>query len=191
MRFIFIPILVVASVAYCAQQKEKQTSQQGQQAITEVKTQEASVGAMGDSMQMKMDETKMAADTSKAPKAKVAPKTEKSTAMSPDKGIGPIQNVTLGPIDPKMADQGSSLFSSICTACHSLDKKMVGPPLRNVTERRTPEYIMNMLVNTQEMQNKDPEVKKLVAEYKVLMAIPKLTQDQARSLLEYLRQADQ
>lgn len=136
-----------------------------------------------DTMKTKSDVSKTARSVKGAKKG--------AAVMSPDKGIGPITTVTLGPIDPKIADQGKTLFNNICTACHSLDKKMVGPPLREITEQRTPEFIMNMLLNTPEMQNKDPEVKKLIAEYKVLMAIPKLNQDQARALLEYLRQADQ
>jgi mono/diheme cytochrome c family protein len=136
-----------------------------------------------DTMKVKADTIKTAKSTKSAKKG--------AAAMSPDKGIGPITSVTLGPIDTSLADKGKSTFTSICTACHALDKKMVGPPLREITEQRTPEFIMNMLMNTPEMQNKDPEVKKLIAEYKVLMTIPKLNQDQARALLEYLRQADQ
>lgn len=136
------------------------------------------------------DAMKVKSDTSKTAKSVKGTK-KGAAAMSPDKGIGPITSVTLGPIDTSLADKGKSTFTSVCTACHNLDKKMVGPPLREITEQRTPEFIMNMLLNTPEMQNKDPEVKKLIAEYKVLMAIPKLNQDQARALLEYLRQADQ
>ena len=46
---------------------------------------------------------------------------------------------------------------------------------------------MNYLLNTTEMQKKDPILKKLVDEYKVIMPDQQLTKDDARSVLEYFR----
>ena len=188
MKTFFVLILaLVASVSY------------GKQAATPnqppgVESTKADSGIIKNAIPEKMppaaDTVKAKSDTLKMAKSAKAIK-KGAVVMSPDKGIGPITSVTLNPIDPKLADKGKTQFDAICTACHTLDKKLVGPPLRDITDQRTPEFIMNMLLNTQEMQNKDPEVIKLVKEYKVLMAIPKLNHDQARALLEYLRQADQ
>ena len=105
-----------------------------------------------------------------------------------DLGIGPVKSVKLGPIDKKMGDEGKSLFNTKCIVCHELDQKKVGPPLRNVTKERAPEYIMNLLVNAQQMQKEDPIVKDLFRKYNnVPMPDPVFTQAQARSVLEYLR----
>ena len=102
-------------------------------------------------------------------------------------GIGPIKSVKLGPIDPKLANAGKNIFNTKCIACHDLDQKKIGPPLRNITKKNTPEYIMNYLLNTTEMQKKDPLLEKLVDEYKILMPDQQLTQNDARAMLEYFR----
>ena len=115
---------------------------------------------------------------------------DKPTYVSPDKGIGPIKEIKLGPIDSTMAARGQELFGSKCVTCHLLDKKKLGPPLRNVVDQRPPEFIMNMMLNTDEMEKKDDQVKKLINQYMVYMTPQELTQKQARDLLEYLRLAN-
>jgi cytochrome c len=105
-----------------------------------------------------------------------------------DHGIGPVKNVELGPINNKMVDEGKSIFNNKCIVCHDMDQKKIGPLLRNITKERTPEYIMNLLVNSVQMQKDDPFVKELLKKYNnVLMPDPGINQVQARSVLEYLR----
>lgn len=104
-----------------------------------------------------------------------------------DYGIGPIKEIKLGPIDPKLVPKGRDLFNNKCLLCHELDQKKIGPPLRNITKTRTPEYIMNLLLNTVQMQKEDPVVKDLITTYKVPMTPPGFTNDQVRMVLEYLR----
>jgi cytochrome c len=105
-----------------------------------------------------------------------------------DKGIGPVKDVKLGPVDKKMADEGKKIFISKCMLCHDLDQAKIGPPLRNITKERTPEFVMNYLINTSQMQKEDPAVKALINKYMgVVMPSPDITQTQARQVLEYLR----
>lgn len=104
-----------------------------------------------------------------------------------DKGIGPVKNLELGPVDVKMVAQGKSLFNNKCLLCHDLDQKKIGPPIRNITKTRPPEFIMNLLLNTIQMQQEDPIIKDLISTYKVPMTPPEFTKEQARSVLEYLR----
>jgi len=63
-----------------------------------------------------------------------------------DKGIGPVKELKLGPIDQKLANTGKGIFTAKCAICHAMDQKLVGPPIRNVTKTRSPEYIMNMIL---------------------------------------------
>ena len=108
--------------------------------------------------------------------------------QSSDKGVGPVKEIKLEPINQKLANEGKSIFNSKCVVCHSLDQKVVGPPLRSVTQRRTPEYIMNMLLNPQNMEINDPITKDLHKKYLMIpMTDQQFTQAQARSVLEYLR----
>lgn len=104
-----------------------------------------------------------------------------------DKGIGPVKSITLGELDQSMADEGKELFKSKCSACHKEEKRFVGPALAGVTERRTPEWIMNMILNPEVMVAENPIAKQLLAEYLSPMANQSLTEDEARKILEYFR----
>jgi mono/diheme cytochrome c family protein len=104
-----------------------------------------------------------------------------------DKGVGPVTSITLGEIDPALVEQGKVLFTSKCSACHKIDKRFVGPPLKGVTEKRTPEWIMNMILNPDKMVVENEEAKKLLAEFLSPMANQSLKEEEARAILEYLR----
>lgn len=104
-----------------------------------------------------------------------------------DKGVGPITSITLGEIDPALAEQGKVLFTAKCSACHKIDKRFVGPALKGAIDRRTPEWIMNMILNPDKMVVENEEAKKLLAEYLSPMANQSLKEEEARAILEYLR----
>jgi len=106
-------------------------------------------------------------------------------------GIGPVKEVKLGPIDKQLVDKGQQTFTTKCSACHKLDSKLVGPPLKDVTKRRKPEWIMNMILNPQQMTQENKIAKELFATYLVQMAFQDVTQDDARAILEYFRSNDQ
>lgn len=127
-----------------------------------------------------------------APKAE-APKVqeEKKEEVASDIGVGPIKELKLGPIDQSLVKKGKDIFDSKCTACHKLDEKYVGPPLRGVTKRRKPEWIMNMILNPSEMIQKDPIAKELLAEYPTPMPFQNVSEGDARAILEYLRSIDE
>lgn len=105
-----------------------------------------------------------------------------------NKGIGPVTTLTLGEIDPKMAEEGKVIYEELCTACHKPDKKFIGPAPKGILDRRTPEWVMNMILNPEEMIQKDPIAKQLLIEANgAPMANQNLTEDQARKVLEYFR----
>jgi mono/diheme cytochrome c family protein len=112
-----------------------------------------------------------------------------SAAQEKDLGVGPIKSVKLDPtLDKKMITEGKGIFNDKCSLCHELDQLKIGPPLRNITKDRAPEYIMNLLLNTEAMQKADPNVKALIKKYNnIIMIDPALNQAKARSVLEYLR----
>jgi mono/diheme cytochrome c family protein len=106
-------------------------------------------------------------------------------------GIGPVSAIELDDtIDEVLAETGKEIFNSKCTACHKLDQRMVGPALGGITEKRNPAWIMNMILNPQEMTQKDPIAKQLLAEYRTQMIYQDITQDQSRAILEYFRLVD-
>lgn len=115
-------------------------------------------------------------------------KVEASAPQDKSHGIGPVKKVVLTPLNKKWIDEGKGLYNMSCVACHDLDQKKLGPALRNVTKQRSPEFIMNLLLNTAQMQKEDPTIKALLKEYNNLpMPDPGFNQAKARSVLEYLR----
>ena len=87
------------------------------------------------------------------------------------KVYGKIQHVDVSEtIDASMAGAGKEIFETKCNACHKYDERYVGPALGKVTHRRTPEYVMNMILDTETMIENDDTVKCLMQEY--LMRMP-------------------
>ena len=116
---------------------------------------------------------------------------EEPASNEPNKGIGPISNIEIGPLDDALATTGEEIFTTKCTACHKMEERHVGPPLKGVTEKRTPEWIMNMILNPDEMTKNDPDATALLVEYNLSpMANQNLTEDDARAVLEYFRKHD-
>lgn len=118
--------------------------------------------------------------------------TEQETAKPADpmqnKGIGPVTSVALGEVDQALADAGKAIFEANCTACHKADKKFIGPAPKDILTRRSPEWVMNMILNPEEMVQKDPIAKQLLVEANgAPMANQNLTEEQARQVLEYFR----
>ena len=109
-----------------------------------------------------------------------------------NKGIGPFKDVKLtNPLDPEMATQGLFIFKTKCITCHKLStEKLVGPGWKGVTQRRAPEWIMNYIINTDVMLDKDAIAQKLVQACVTRMPNQQLTDEEARSVLEFMRKND-
>lgn len=106
-------------------------------------------------------------------------------------GVGPIQQkVGLEAINPPLAAAGKKVFDEKCSACHKIGEKYVGPDLKGVTQRRAPEWVMNMILNPQEMTQKDPVAKELLGTFLTQMTFQNVSQEDARALLEFFRQND-
>lgn len=105
-----------------------------------------------------------------------------------NKGVGSVTHVELGELDPVLAGEGKQIFDRMCTACHKSDEKFIGPAPKGIFDRRSPEWIMNMILSPEKMVQQDPVAKKLLVEYNLApMANQNLTEDQARKILEYFR----
>jgi len=104
-----------------------------------------------------------------------------------NKGIGPITELTLSKIDTSLARFGKSLFKAQCVNCHKIDERYIGPALKGIAQRRSPEWIMNMMLNPIVMTQKDRIAIKLLSIYSTQMLVQNLTKEDARSILEYLR----
>jgi mono/diheme cytochrome c family protein len=115
-----------------------------------------------------------------------------SSAGNNPKGIGPHQNIQLThPLDEKMVAEGKNVYDVKCGSCHKTsNEKLVGPGWKGVTDRRTPEWIMNFVTNTEEMLEKDTAAQNLLEVCLVKMPNQNLAETDARSVLEFMRKND-
>ncbi len=106
-----------------------------------------------------------------------------------NKGIGPIKNVDIpDEIDQDLAAKGEEVYQQKCTACHNPYKRLVGPPQEGIMEKRTPEWVMNMIMNPEEMLQKDPIAKAMLEEFNgAVMSNQDISEEEARALVEYFR----
>jgi cytochrome c len=104
-------------------------------------------------------------------------------------GVGPITSFELpAEIDQTMAESGRVVYEAKCTACHKPDKDFIGPAPKGIMERRTPAWVMNMIIDPEGMIAKDPIARQLLIKFNgAPMANQNLTEEEARSVLEYFR----
>ncbi|WP_281323369.1 c-type cytochrome [Flavobacterium aestivum] len=140
------------------------------------------------------DKSKSTDNSSKESTSEEATKTEAvdPSTYDPNRGLGKFTTVDLGDkLDVAMAKKGEEIQTVKCSSCHKLtDEKLVGPGWKGVTSRHKPEWIMNFITNPDPMIDKDP---KLQAQLEIcLMRMPNqsLSDDDARHVLEYMRQND-
>jgi cytochrome c551/c552 len=118
--------------------------------------------------------------------------TTTSTDASNPKGIGPVSKVELThPLDEKMVASGKSVYEVKCASCHKItDEKLVGPGWKGVTDRRTPEWIMNFAMNPEEMLEKDTAAQNMLEVCLVKMPNQNLAEADSRAVLEFMRKND-
>lgn len=106
-----------------------------------------------------------------------------------NKGVGPFTSVGFDEeIDMELAKNGEAKFNLICTACHVIGQRMIGPDLTGIYERRSPEWVMNIIINPNGMLKEDPIAKALYKEYNnAIMLNQNLSEEETRALAEYLR----
>jgi mono/diheme cytochrome c family protein len=108
------------------------------------------------------------------------------------KGIGQIKEVTLNtPLEQDRVVRGKAIYEMKCSACHKLDdQRVVGPGWKDVTKRRQPEWIMNMITNVDVMLDQDPEAQKLLELCLTRMPNQNVSVGDSRDVLEFMRQND-
>lgn len=106
-----------------------------------------------------------------------------------NKGVGPITSVTFDEdINQDMASKGEEIFKAKCVACHKPNKKYIGPAMAGIYEKRSPEWVMNMIMNPDGMVKKDPVAKALFEAYnKTIMINQNIPREEARALAEWFR----
>ena len=95
------------------------------------------------------------------------------------------------PLNTEWVNNGKVIYELKCLACHKLtDERVVGPGWKDVTKRRKPIWIMNMIINVDMMLETDPEAQKMLEQCLVRMPNQNIMLDDARKILEFMRSND-
>ncbi len=87
---------------------------------------------------------------------------------------------------------GQATYELKCQSCHRLtEERLVGPGWKDLTDRRKPVWIMNMITNVDMMLETDAEAQKLLEQCMVRMPNQNISSDEARQVLEFMRNNDQ
>jgi cytochrome c2 len=110
----------------------------------------------------------------------------------PERGEGKFHDMNLpNTLDAQMATQGKKIAELKCESCHKMtSERLVGPGWAGVTQRHKPEWIMNFMTNTDEMIDKDPKAQAMLEICMVRMPNQNLSDEEARGILEFMRQND-
>lgn len=117
---------------------------------------------------------------------------EVSETIKMGKGVGAFTEVEVtDPLNEEWVERGEAIYDMKCSACHKLtDQRVVGPGFEGVTNRRKPEWILNMITNVDVMLEEDPTAQKLLEECMTRMPNQNIKPDDARKILEFFREND-
>jgi len=122
-----------------------------------------------------------------------APPAETTATSGPPPGAvskyddGPRASAT--PVNAALATEGKTLFTNKgCVTCHGFGKRVIGPDLKGVATRRTAQWMEQQILHPEVMTKEDPIAHALLVEYKVPMTNQKLTPEEAKKVIEYLKQ---
>ena len=91
-------------------------------------------------------------------------------------------------VDEAKQREGRKLFKSLCASCHKLDKKLVGPALGGVEERRENAWLLAWIRNNAELRaSGDQDAIAIYEEYNGsnMSAFPQLTDKNINDILYY------
>jgi hypothetical protein len=112
--------------------------------------------------------------------------TKKPISKDPN-GVGPIISLKLEPIKDSMMKVGMESFKDRCSQCHTMEYKNDGPDISDILAIRKPEWIVNFLINKDEMLLRDALAIKTRLKYERDCGAELTNQTEALELLEYLR----
>ena len=132
--------------------------------------------------------------TSATPAPAAQPEATSTDGYDPKRGEGKFseENVKIdATLNTSMADAGEKAAGVKCTSCHKMtEEKLVGPGWKGVTSRHTAHWIMNFITNPDPMIDKDPVLQAQLELCLVRMPNQSLADEEARSILEYMRKND-
>jgi len=95
-------------------------------------------------------------------------------------------------VDPKV-QLGKTLFQANCAACHKLDKKLIGPALGNIADRRSDEWLKAWIKDNAALRaSGDQDAIDIFNEYNgmPMTAFPQLSDEDIEAIIAYTTAGD-
>lgn len=86
--------------------------------------------------------------------------------------------------------EGETIFTSRCAACHSIEKRLVGPALVNVDQRRSEQWLVNFIRSSQTViKGGDKYAVSLFNEFNqtIMPDHTDLTEDKIKSVISFIK----
>ncbi|UYQ91890.1 cytochrome c [Chitinophaga horti] len=91
---------------------------------------------------------------------------------------------------PPSQEEGALIFKARCAACHNVNKKVLGPPLAKVYDRRSMEWITKFVQSSQSLiKSGDKDAVAIYAEFNntTMPDHPDITPAQVESIVAYIK----
>jgi hypothetical protein len=102
-------------------------------------------------------------------------------------GVGPISKLELTTISDSLMQRGQKLFKDECSQCHTMEFKNSGPDISDILAIRKPEWLVNFLLNKEEMLQRDSLAIGTRLKYEENCGAKIEDKNKALEILEYLR----
>lgn len=108
-----------------------------------------------------------------------------------------VQTATDNPVSSqenyqeKKSNKGEALFKMQCASCHDLNKKVIGPALKGVTDKYEEEWLISFIKNSKQMIESGD--KRAVAVFnenqkQPMLAFEFLADDEIKAILAYIKE---
>jgi hypothetical protein len=102
-------------------------------------------------------------------------------------GIGPVTKLELNTLNDSLMNVGKKLFDDKCSQCHTMEYKNIGPDISDILAYRKPEWIVNFMLNKEEMLLRDSLSIITKNKYESNCGAEITNKKDALALLEYFR----
>ena len=112
-----------------------------------------------------------------------------TTAEQSTSGSAAAESAATAPAATGDAGAGGAIFKQKCTSCHAIDRQVVGPALKGVTERHDNAWLIKWIKNSQALiAAGDPAAVKVFNEYNksVMTPFPELSDEDINNILAYV-----